>query len=154
MTVIKIAVFIVLLVIGIVFFTLYRNDANLFHEPGFSDRLVTYFTTNTAATSDNHKFEELRTPVYELNSEELYERVIFAATELGWEVVAPDSDNQNVIFVVRSPIFLYEDDVYVQVQFIDTEKSSLHIQSSSRKGKADLAANSGHIQALIKKIKR
>lgn len=152
MTVIKIAVFAITLVVGVMFFTLYKNGAHLFDAPGFAYRLTTFLSTNSAMTTDDHAFKELRTPVYSVNAEDLYKRVIYAATELGWEVIVHDSDNQNVNFVVRSPVFLFEDDVYVQVQFIDMDHSSLYIQSSSRKGGADFAANSGHIQALMKKM--
>ena len=153
MTIIKIITFAVILVVGIVFFTLQRNDANLFQAPGFYKRLVTYLTTNTAETSDNHPFEELRTPVYNVSAEKLYQRVLYVAAESGWNVLANDSDNQDANFVVRTPVFLFEDDVYIQVKFIDMNESSLYVRSSSRKGRADLAANAGHIQTLIKGIK-
>ncbi len=152
MTLIKILISIIMLMVVIVFFTLYRNDANLFQEPGFSKRLTTFLTKKSAKTSENHLFEELRTPVYEIDAESLYKRVTLAASQLGWKVLATDIDNQNANFVAHSPIFLFEDDVYVQVNFIDMHKSSLYVHSSSRKGKADLAANSSHIQALINRI--
>lgn len=152
MTLIKILISIVVIVVGIVFFTLYKNDANLLQPPGFGKRLTTFLTTNSAATSDNHIFEELRTPVYDIDAETLYKRVTLAASQLSWEVLATDIENQNANFVAHSPVFLFEDDVYVQVQFIDMNKSSLYVQSSSRKGRADQAANSSHIQALIRKL--
>ena len=153
MTVIKIVAFALVLIVGVVFFTLQRNDANLFQPPGFQQRLTTFLTTNVAETSDEHPFEELRTPVFNVGAKKLYERVLYVAAESGWNVLAHDSDNQNVNIVVRTPVFLFEDDVFVQVQFINMDESSLYIRSSSRKGGADLAANSGHIQELIRKIK-
>ncbi len=152
MAIIKIIVFVVVVVVGLVFFTLYRNDANLFQTPGFYQRLTTYLSSNTAATSDNHVFEELRTPVFNFAAEKLYQRVLHAATELGWVVLAKDDENQGINFVVRSPMLSFEDDVYVQVKFISMGESSLYIQSSSRKGRADFAANVGHIHALLKKL--
>ena len=152
MTLIKILVGIVVLVVGIVFFTLHRNDANLFQSPGFGKRLTTFLTTKKAVTKDEHPFQELRTPIYQVDSETLYKQVTLAASQLGWKVLATDIENQNANFVAHSPVFLFEDDVYVQVKFINMNKSSLHVQSSSRKGRADLAANSSHIQALIKKL--
>ena len=153
MTIIKIIALALVLIVGIVFITLQRNDANLFQAPGFYKRLTTYLTTNTAATADNHPFEELRTPVFSVSAEKLYQRALFVAAESGWSVLANDSENLNANFVVRTPVFLFEDDVYIQVKFIDMNESSLYIQSSSRAGRADLAANVGHIQDLIKGIK-
>lgn len=153
MTAIKTLVFALVLIVGVVFYTLQRNEANLFQPPGFQQRLTTFLTTNIAETSDDHPFEELRTPVFNVGAKKLYERVLYVAAESGWNVLAHDSDNQNANFVVRTPVFLFEDDVFVQVQFINMDESSLYIRSSSRKGGADLAANSGHIQKLIRRIK-
>lgn len=154
MTIIKIFVVLLLCLLGTLLFTLYRNDANLLQAPGFTQRLSVFLTSNTATTEDDHKFEELSTPVYKMSAEVLYKRMILAGSKLGWEVAASDSDNQSANFVVLSPVFLFEDDVFVQVKFIDLNESSLYIQSASRKGRADMAANSGHIQALIRGIKK
>ena len=75
------------------------------------------------------------------------------APDLGWKILTFDSENQNAHFIVYSAVFLFEDDVYVQVQYLDQDSSALHIESHSRTGKADFAANSGHIQALIKALR-
>lgn len=152
MSLIKISAFVIVFIIGITFFTLYRNDANLFQAPGFSKRMMVFLTSNSAATANNHVFEELRTPVFNISADKLYQRVLNAATTSGWSIAAHDSDNQNANFIVHSPVFLLEDDVYVQVKFIDMNQSSLYIQSVSRLGRADFAANSGHIQALLKSL--
>ena len=152
MTIIKIIIFIIVVTVGFTYFSLHRNGANLFQEPGIKDRLQVYLTSNTAKTSLDHKFYELRPPVFDVSSEQLFKKLIHAATELKWEVLSHDSDNQNANFVARSPMFLFEDDIYVQVLFVDVNKSSLFVDSTSRKGKADFAANSGHIQALFEKL--
>jgi uncharacterized protein (DUF1499 family) len=153
MTAIKIIAFVMILIVALVFFTLHRNGANLFEPPGFRERLTTFMSTNIAETSDDHPFQELRTPVFNVDAQKLYQRVLFVAAASGWNVLAHDSDNQSANFVVRTPVFLFEDDVFVQVQFINMNESSLYVRSSSRAGSADLAANSGHIQTLIRKIK-
>jgi uncharacterized protein (DUF1499 family) len=152
MAITKIIVVVLTCVVSVVFFTLVRNEANLFQAPGFNQRLSVFLSSNTAVTSDNPDFEELRTPVFNISADALYKRVVLAGSKLGWQVAASDKENQDVHFIVLSRLFLFEDDVLVQVKFIDTDTSSLFVQSSSRKGLADLAANSGHIQALIAKI--
>lgn len=154
MAAVKIITFVIVLVVGLVFFTLQRNDANLFQAPGFYKRLSVYLTTNTAETADNHPFEELRTPVFNVSAEKLYQRVLYVAAEMGWSILASDGESLNANFSVRTPIFLFEDDVFVQVNFINMNESSLYVRSSSRAGKADFAANAGHIQALINGIKQ
>lgn len=144
---------IVILVIGVSYFVLHRNGANLFEPPGVTKRLGVFLSVNSASTSEDPYFEELRTPVFNLNQEELYNLVLNAATESGWGVIANDKDSLNVNFVVSSPMFLFEDDVFVQVSAVGDKQSSLFIKSSSRKGSADFAANSGHIQKLINAVK-
>lgn len=153
MFLIKMIAYSIVLLVGLLFFTLYRNDANLLDAPGIKQRLTTFLTTNVAETADDHAFKELTTPIFNEEAEQTYQRVIDAATELSWNIVTNDSDNQSANFVVTSPIFLYEDDVFVQVQFLNMNQSSLYIRSSSRKGKADLAANSSHIQRLLKQMR-
>jgi len=142
-----------MLIVALLFYTLHRNQANLFEEPGFYERLSIFLTTNVAETADDHPFVELRTPVFNVDAQKLYQRVLYVAAESGWNVLAHDSDNQSANFVVRTPVFLFEDDVFVQVKFISMDESSLYIRSSSRTGSADLAANSRHIQTLIRKIR-
>ena len=154
MAIIKFILIVVVLLVAALGVTLYRNEANLFQSPGIGQRLSIFTRTNIAETSDDPVLEELRTPVYDLTAEVLHKRVFDAATALKWDIVAQDSENQTLSIIVRSPVFLFEDDVFVQVQFIDMNKSSLYIRSSSRKGKGDLAANSGHIQNLITKLKK
>lgn len=153
MSVIKIITFVAALIVALLFYTLHRNQANLFEEPGVYERLSTFLTTNVAETSDEHPFAELRTPVFNVDAQKLYQRVLFVAAESGWNVLSHDSENQSANFVVRTPVFLFENDVFVQVKFISSDESSLYIRSSSRTGSADLAANSGNIQTLIQNIK-
>ena len=155
MTVLKILMVVMVLAVGIIFLTLVRNDANLFEPPGMVKRLAVFLTVSSASTLDDHPFKELRTPVFSMDAETLYHLAIESANELGWGIIAHDSDTFNANFVVRSPLLLFEDDVYIQVRPVNTNQSSLYIQSSSRStsARADLAANSEHIQALIKKLR-
>ncbi len=155
MAVLKIIVVVMVLVVSIVFFTLIRNGANLLEPPGMVKRAAVFFTVTSASTLDDHPFKELRTPVFNMDTETLYHLVIESANGLGWGIIAHDSDTYNANFVVRSPLLLFEDDVYVQVRFINKNQSSLYIQSNSRSSsaRADLAANSGHIQDLIDKLR-
>ena len=149
----KIIVIVIVLVTVMVFFTLHRNQAHISQPPGTAKRLAVFFTINTASTSDDPYFDELRTPVFAMDAETLYQQVLNTGSELGWGIIANDKDVHNIDFVVRTPIFLFVDDVYVEVKAIDTDRSSLYIRSSSRTGKADFASNSGHIQTLIRHLK-
>ncbi len=153
MAIIRIIFFIIALLVTITFVTLFKNNANLFEEPGFSERLGIFLTTNTAITADDHKFKELRTPEFDVTTEVLYQRVLAGAIELGWVIYAHDKKSKHTNFVVYSPIFLFKDKIYVQVNNIGESRSSLYIHSSSYAGRADFASNSGNIQALIKNLR-
>jgi hypothetical protein len=145
--------FIVLLIPAVLLGTLIRNDAPLLEPPGLKQRLQIYFTTNIAKTSDTPVLPELKTPVYEMSADRLFGKVIEAATRLRWSIADHDHDNQHVEFTIRSPVFLFEDDMSVQVESINPRQSALHIESRSRMGRGDLAANASHIQRLLREIK-
>ena len=155
MAVLKIIVVVMVLAVSIVFLTLLRNGANLTEPPGIVKRLAIFLTVASASTMDDHPLQELRTPVFNMDIDTLYHRVIESANGLGWGIIAHNSDTYNANFIVRSPLLLFEDDVYIQVRPVNTNQSSLYIQSNSRStsAHADLAANSGNIQALIKKLR-
>ena len=154
MTFIKMLFMLVVVIVGSLFYTLYRNDANLFDDPGFMARLDIYLSGNRAETTTDHVLKELRTPVFDTSAEQLYKRTILAASSLGWQVASHDSDNQSAHFVVYSPIFLFKDDVYVQIGFIDMNRSMRSVKSVSQTGRLDLGANAGHIRKLIDELKR
>jgi len=152
MTLIKIIIVTLVLAVAITYYSLHKNNANLFEAPGVIERLQIFLKTNSAKTSPDHQLKELRTPQFKMNSDELYKRVLRVAADLGWEVLTFDRENQNASFVSYSDVFLFEDDIYIQVQYLDQKLSSLHVESHSRTGRADFAANSGHIQTLISKL--
>lgn len=146
----------ILVIIGLItvitFYTLHRNGAHISQPPGTLKRLAVFFTVNSAATSDKPDFTELRTPQFSLSVEDLYKRVLTTGGTLGWGILDNDRESYNVSFTVRSPVFMLIDDVYVEVKAIAENRSALYILSSSRSGKADFAANSGHIQELIRTL--
>ena len=146
----KILLILVLVVLGLVFGTLIKNDAHLLQSPGVQKRLAVYLTSNVAETADSHPFRELRTPVFNRPAEVLYKQVIEAVATLGWKVVYSDPDNQIVNVTIQTPLLMFTDDMAIQVKYIDPEHASLHVRSASRVGKADFAANQGHILALLK----
>ncbi|HHO59185.1 MAG TPA: DUF1499 domain-containing protein [Thiotrichales bacterium] len=148
----KILLIIILLAVGLVFATLIKNDAPLLQPPGLKTRLSVYLGRNVAETADNHPFRELKTPVFNRPADVVYKQVVDAVAALGWKVVYSDPDNQIINATIQTPLLLFTDDMMVQVKYIDPQHSSLHIRSASRIGKADFAANEGHILALLKAL--
>ena len=152
----KIVFAIIAVVVLLILATLLKNHAPLFDTPGPLKRLAVYFTTNTASTSDNHPFPELRTPVYTVGAAELYRAVKDAAISLGWSIIDSNDVEWRLDMVAKTHFLLFMDDVKVEIEPLDTTdgetKTALHIHSRSRLGKADFAANADHIQQLISAV--
>jgi len=152
-TVLLISIGLILVVI-VISATLIKNKARFFEPPGFAERLSVYLTQHTAATSDNHAFPELRTPVFKVDAADLFNVVIEVVNKLGWRIGRLDEDDLVVSVVITTPLFRFSDDLVVQAKPVHSGGSVLAISSTSRKGKADFAANAGHIQALVQGVRQ
>lgn len=152
----KIVLVVIVVLILLVFGTLIKNQAHLFDPPGFKARLITYLTTHTAKTADDHVFPELRTPVFSAEPDELYIAVKDAAINLGWAISDSNDVEWHLHLVAKTHLLLFVDDVHVQIKPLGCREgittTAMHIQSRSRLGKGDFAANAGHIQRLIKAV--
>ena len=154
MKIVLVIVIFVMVFVIIVAATLIKNQAHFFAAPGFAERLSTYLSQHTAATSDNHSFPELRTPVFFIDADKLFNVVIEVASDLGWQIRQIDEDDLTVSLVITTSLFRFSDDLVVQVKMNKPGESALTIHSTSRKGKADFAANAGHIQTLVQQVRQ
>ena len=154
MKIVLVIVIFVMVFVIIVAATLIKNQAHFFEAPGFAERLSTYLSQHTAATSDNHSFPELRTPVFFIDADKLFNVVIEVASDLGWQIRQIDEDDLTVSLVITTSLFRFSDDLVVQVKMNKPGESALTIHSTSRKGKADFAANAGHIQTLVQQVRQ
>ena len=136
----KIVLAVLAIIVLVIAVTLLKNHAPLFDPPGFKKRLAVYFTTNTAITS------------------ELYIAVKDAAVDLGWSILDSDDVEWRFEMSAKSPILLFVDDVHVEIRPVacanGSTKTALHIESRSRIGRADFAANADHVRQLIKAVNR
>jgi hypothetical protein len=128
---------------------LLMNRAPLWQEPGPMARLQLYLTTHVAATRPDHPRPELRTLVLDRPLSEVRDRVIEAMGQLGWQQIR--SDGESLRALVVSPLWRFKDDVEVRLQ--STEAGvRVDVQSRSRVGKGDLAANTRHILDLYQRL--
>lgn len=156
---------IILFLVLFVFAILLRNQARWFEPPGLVQRLQVYFTENVAQTSAEHAFPELRTGVYPVSANTLYRTLQLAIWQLGWlldaaplELGGATDQSQHVLHaVVTTSLLGFKDDVVIRVQDLgcvqQQPSSRLSVRSSSRVGRADFAANAGHIQNLLAELK-
>jgi len=149
----KIVLVVLVVVVLLVVATLFKNHAPLFEPPGPKKRLAIYLTTNTAITSEDHPFPELRTPVFDTEPDELYIAVKDAAIDLGWSILDSDDVEWRLDMAAKSHFLLFVDDVKVEIKPLACKegetKTALHIHSHSRIGNADFAANADHVQQLV-----
>jgi uncharacterized protein (DUF1499 family) len=152
----KIVLAVIAIVVLVIFATLLKNHAPLFDAPGPLKRLAVYLTTNTAQTSYDHSFPELRTPVYAVAPAELYTAVKEAAISLGWSIMDSNDVDWRLHMVAKTHFLLFMDDVRVEIEVLEAaegeDRTALHINSHSRLGSADFAANADHVQQLIKAV--
>lgn len=152
----KIVIALIVILLLMVIATLFKNHAPLFDPPGLKKRLAVYLTTNTAVTSDEHPFAELRTPVFEVGPDELYIAVKDAAIDLSWSILDSDDVEWRLELAAKTHFLLFVDDVKVEIKPLACEEgetiTALHIHSHSRVGKADFAANADHVQQLVKAV--
>jgi hypothetical protein len=154
----KIVLAVLAIIVLVIAATLLKNHAPLFDPPGVKKRLAVYLTTNTAITSEDHPFPELRTPVFDNGPEELYIAVKDAAIDLGWSILDSDDVEWRFHMAAKSQVLLFVDDVNVEIKPVACEdgatKTALHIESRSRIGSADFAANADHVQQLIRAVNK
>jgi uncharacterized protein (DUF1499 family) len=152
----KIVIAVILIIALLVIGTLLKNRAPLFDPPGLKKRLAVYLTTNSAKTSDDHPFAELRTPVFDAGPDVLYIAVKDAANDLGWAIIDSDDVKWRIDMSAKSDILLFVDDVRVEIEPLvckeGVTKTALHVHSQSRIGSADFAANADHVQQLVKAV--
>ena len=154
----KIILAVLTIIVLIIIVTLLKNHAPLFDPPGVKKRLAVYLTSNVAVTSDDHPFPELRTPLYDIGPDEVYIAVKDAAIELGWSILDSDDVEWRFLMAAKSQVLLFVDDVNVEIKPVACEdgamKTALHIESRSRIGRVDFAANADHVQQLISAVNR
>ncbi len=128
------------------------NHAHLMEAPGLYNRLIAFLSTNVAETSENHVYPELKTRYFGESDESLFDHSIHSVQKLGWEIVSSDSAKKEMQIEIKTPLWKFVDDMQIRVEAIDESRSSLYIRSSSRVGKGDLGANSGHIYQLYHRL--
>lgn len=131
-----------LLMLGIAIF---QNNLPLTSPPGLMERLRIYLTTNIAVTSADPLLPEMQVRAYPDNAESLYEASINAIKSLGWEVASQDSNRREIHALVTTPLWSFVDDVMIRIEPDEGSRNTVHLQSSSRKGRGDLGTNSRHI---------
>ena len=96
--------------------------------------------------------------MFSAGPDELYIAVKDAAISLGWAITDSNDVEWRLHLVAKTQFLLFMDDVHVDIQPLGCREgitsTAMHIQSRSRQGKADFAANAAHIQRLVKAVNK
>ena len=139
------AIFVLMMVVALL-----QNDLHWRSPPGPVARLTSYLSMNDRQTAVNPEYPELMTRSYPLAIEQMRQTVIDAIAGLNWELV--ESEDTKLHAVVTTRLFKYKDDVYVSVESISPDESSMQIRSVSRVGRGDLGTNIRHIINLYSAV--
>ena len=121
------------------------NDLPWSSPPGVITRLVQYLGNNDIRTSVDSTYPELRTRVYQLKEETLFDLARKAVSELGWEIIKDDRETLSIHALVTTRLFRFKDDVVITITDDGMDKYIVNLHSSSRVGKGDLGANTRHV---------
>lgn len=135
----------------ILFLVLMLNRANLSQAPGISSRLSIFLSSNQAQLNRNPLLPELLAPHINLSADALFMLLPAIVESLGWNISAIDEPHYHLQAVVTSGLFKFKDDVDITVK-TEGDGSYLLAISRSRVGRADFAANSKHLQLLVKAL--
>lgn len=83
----------------------------------------------------------------DLSSDVAYERALAVARDMGWTVVAEDTERLRFEAVARTPVFYFADDVVVVVTAQDGG-SRIDMRGVSRVGRSDQGVNAARIRAF------
>jgi len=123
------------------------NRPPLLAPPGPLERIRIFLTQNIAETGAAPRLPELAARHYEADPDTLFDAVLRAAADAGWEVAAVDRDDRALMAVVTTPVLRFRDDMRIQA-VPEPRGSSLRVRSASRTGRGDFGANLRHVLDL------
>lgn len=158
-------------IIGIA--TVIKNGTSITQSPGILVRLKTFFTTNSAETSDQSPYPELKPRQYKLDSNIALIKVVKdSANLLGYHYdnlennsfenseEKPEGEQSVVMnFVATTPLFKFKDDIQVSIttpnsnqKELTTMSTTINAHSKSRVGRADFGANIANIVQFFNEL--
>lgn len=129
-----------------------KNQVPLTDPPGLVKRLTVYLTRNSAHTGPGHPLPELRSRVYALPADRVFELAVQAAEDAGWCIVDRDAAGRGLRAVVSTPWLGFKDDVQVTLGESPERGTGVEVESRSRVGRADFGANIAHIVELYRRL--
>ena len=105
----------------------------------------------TVADAQRRAYPDLETLVLNQASDRVVEWAHEVALEVGWEIVAVDSEAGRVEATDTTPWFGFKDDIVVRVRRADGGMR-VDVRSVSRVGGGDLGANAARVRAFLEQL--
>ena len=131
-----------------------NNDLPWTDPPGFTTRLQHYLMTNVAETVHESPYPELDIREYRYPTDQFFSLLEVSMDILGWKVDSQRDQAYTLHAVATTPLFGYQDDIYIRLLPITENRNHLYIRSSSRKGHGGLGTNTRHILDLYNQIEK
>ncbi|ETN92261.1 hypothetical protein U062_00125 [Gammaproteobacteria bacterium MOLA455] len=125
-------------------------------EQGFRENSLVYGADELSAEQLSglqlSSYPDIRTMTVELPARTVYQKALFVASFLGWEISAQDVLSFHFEAQATTAIFGFVDDIVVRITPLDEDSTAVDIRSVSRLGTSDLGANANRIQLFFDKL--
>jgi uncharacterized protein (DUF1499 family) len=106
------------------------------------------FPGNTSETSANHEDGKLKTRIYDVNLQSVFEtvkQIIPTLSTYGsnWKLINEKMENNAAAIDAEVPVIVFTDDLKISLKQ-SGEKTSVDVYSSSRVGRSDFGENRRH----------
>lgn len=106
------------------------------------------YNSEKLAPMQHKAYPELKPIISELNTQQAFNQAVNTAKELGWEIIAKNSEQGIIEAVETTSLWAFKDDVVIRIQAEETG-SKIDLRSISRIGGSDLGANANRVKNFI-----
>ena len=99
-------------------------------------------------------YPDIQTLITSLPPRQVYQKAIFVASLLGWEIIAKDLPSFRFEAITRTPLFGFVDDIAVRITPLAAGGSAVDVRSMSRVGISDLGANAKRIRRFLGELEQ
>ena len=107
------------------------------------------YSGGEVSVTQRRAYPDIETFVSPLPSRRVYQKAVFVASLLGWEIVAKDLAGLRFEAVTKTPLFGFVDDIAVRITPLADGTTAVDMRSMSRVGISDLGANAKRIRRFI-----
>jgi len=120
-------------------------------EDDFRENSLIYPGAESAA-KQLQTYPDITTMYVDMTPRSAYQKSLFVASLLGWNISAQDSLILQFEAQATTPLFGFVDDIVVRVTAMGETSSAVDIRSVSRVGVSDFAANAKRIRLFILRL--